>query len=223
MAMAVFLPVRQTLKVKRQIAEARAEEKRKLCSLLDPLAQELVAITGRDQLDPGAAKRGFKQMVAHIVAPRMGPDVRLSFFKYELAPRRLIFDEVCHGRNGDPDASVSYRRTNRPGKTVLEKMINANGSPLFVKNVRAPSPEENVEAAAGWATQTQYESFIAAGIRRVENKLHGMITLDTPNQETLQKEDAEILALVAHLVAAGFQAAEKKPSPPGGAGSAIPS
>lgn len=104
---AVALPIRETRKKDRQLeaANTRAElaanaasawEKRRLCSVLKPLAEELVTLTGNFHAAPNDTKRHLKQLVAHIVAPKMGHDVRLTFFKYELAPRRLVFDAVSH-------------------------------------------------------------------------------------------------------------------------------
>ncbi|GGO97507.1 hypothetical protein [Wenjunlia tyrosinilytica] len=222
-ALAILLPIRETRKKDEALvaankradaasSDARAQEKRRLFFALEPLAKELVTLTGKEHADPGDTKRHLKQMVAHTIAPMMGESVRLAFFKYELAPRRLVFDAVSHGRNGKP--GIEFRRKNKPGRTVLEYMLNANQPAVFVAKVQAPSAEEDVEPPPGWAIQHEYESFAAAAIRRADPKLHGIITLDSPNQGILTKEDADILAIIGHLVAAGLQAAERTPTPP---------
>ncbi|WP_327667618.1 hypothetical protein OHN37_39720 [Streptomyces sp. NBC_00485] len=98
----------------------------------------------------------------------------------------------------------------KPGRTVLDLMLNPNEPPVFIANVQAP---EGVEQHPEWSSHPSYASFAAAAIRRAEPKLHGMVTLDSPNPGVLVKEDADILAIVARLVAAGYQAAERATPP----------
>lgn len=186
--------------------------------MIEPIAKELVQLTGKCHNQPAEKKQQLKQTAARAISSALGEDTRSAFFKYSLAPRELVFDGVSEGRDDNP--TEKFGMEIKPGKTVFDRIFDIHGSPIAIKYVAVEPNEEDIKPHPAWKNLSfTYTAFAAAAVRRFnvkepeKPKLSGMIAVDSTNQGEFEKEDARILAVIGHLVAAGFQAAERKPCP----------
>ncbi|MFF7352172.1 GAF domain-containing protein [Streptomyces filipinensis] len=89
---------------------------------------------------------------------------------------------------------------------MLERMASLDDTIIFVPDVRSARPAYPRPPAewdsAGW---NEYSAFACAAVAS-DGKRWGMLTLDSSDPAILTKEDAHLLGIAAHLLAAALHA-----------------